>query len=339
METVDERALDDGQLHAGEPPIVGPGLNFAVAGHTDPGDRDDTTQTQPAHKLDDERQRSASSSEFWVEKAADLRELRRSASLPTLRGNTSPVTRLEIESKPTPACVPLASPADALVAMDMGAAAAEGHLAAGATFVPRPPPCTPRGSRTTGQPVLPVRSRAMVFDFDLTLIPCHTGGMPVPGQELASEQYLRDLRIHLADLVRADFDLFIVTRGDVHAVRAALGRCSDTSDPGCGLESWFRGVYGADQTHGDLPITRRAESFTGEDMRRIQSIASPEAWARLSRGKAAVAPPPKDNEQLYDAASSSPTDGQVLVGRENTALACASPLPLVTRSSSLRLHA
>jgi|EP01046_Picozoa_sp_COSAG06_P003472 hypothetical protein len=273
--------------------------------------------------------RSASSSEFTVEKAADLRDIRRSASQPTLRGKTSPVTRLQIDVKPAPASTQHAVTATAAAAAAVEAVEVPQTAAAVAAVVPQPP-CTPRGSRAKGEPTLPsARSRAMVFDFDLTLIPRHTGGMPAPDQALAPGRYLRDLRAHLADLVRADFDLFIVTRGDVRMVRAALSRCRDAADPGCGLASWFRGMYGADEAGGAPPITRRADSFTEEDMRRIQSVAPPELWARLSLGRAQVAvpritPPPEADlaqEQLYSAAAGGSTDGRALVGRENAALA------------------
>ncbi len=255
--------------------------------------------------------------DFQVEKRADLCEMKRSASQPTLRGKTSPVTRLQIEVKPA-GSTNSAEEADAstqAVTLENGTPALQ------------PPPLTPSA---VSKPLEPPRSRAMCFDFDLTLIPRHTGGMPAPGQCLAPGKYLRDLRVHLAELVRADFDLFIVTRGDVRAVRAALSCCHDSADPGTGLESWFRSIYGASETDG-CPITRRAESFTEQDMRHIQSVATPEAWARLSNGRPeadthvlgeAVLEETRDTE--YGEATDRSARGAAMVGRENAALACVS---------------
>ena len=232
-------------------------------------------------------QSHSASVDFEVEKAADLYELKRSASQPTLHGATSPVTRLQIEVKPagSPAAAQLPTTTEA-----------EGAALGNDGIDPQAPPCTPRGSRAGSKILDPPGKRAMCFDFDLTLIPRHTGGMPAPGQPLAPGKYLRDLRVHLAGLRRAGFDLYIVTRGDVRAVREALGCCRDSA--GCvGLDAWFRAIYGASETDG-LPITKRAESFTEQDMRRIQSVAPPDVWARLSNGSA-----------------------EAWVGRENAALA------------------
>jgi hypothetical protein len=275
-------------------------------------------------------QSRSASIDFQVEKAPDLYEVKRSASQPTLRGATSPVTRLQIEVKPA------GSPAAAWLSTTTEA---EGATLGNDCSAPQPPPCTPRGSRAGSKLLDPPGSRAMCFDFDLTLIPRHTGGMPRPGQPLAPGQYLRDLRAHLVGLVRADFDLYIVTRGDVRAVRAALGCCHDSAAP-AGLDSWFRAIYGANETDG-LPITRRVESFTEQDMRRIQSVASPDAWARLSNGRAEAASAPAPNrggvqEQTPNAEHSVVTDGSergwALVGRENTALACVLPQRILSLS-------
>lgn len=278
--------------------------------------------------------RSASIGDFQVEKKADLSDMKRSASQPTLRGHTSPVTRLQIEVK-TAGSTNSAEEAEASTLI----ATPENGVPA-----PQPPLITPSA---VSKPLGPPRTRAMCFDFDLTLIPRHTGGMPAPGQALAPGKYLRDLRAHLAGLVRADFDLYIITRGDVRAVRAALSCCHDSGDPGTGLESWFRSIYGASETDG-CPITRRAESFTEQDMHHIQSVAPPDAWARLANGRPdaatqvlapvvgeAVLEETRDAE--YGKATDRSASGGAMVGRENAALACVLPLYLASSSSCARL--
>ena len=105
-------------------------------------------------------QSRSASIDFQVEKAADLYELKRSASQPTLRGATSPVTRLQIEVKPA------GSPAAAWLSTTTEA---EGATLGNDCSAPQPPPCTPRGSRAGSKLLDPPGSRAMCFDFDLTL--------------------------------------------------------------------------------------------------------------------------------------------------------------------------
>lgn len=313
-------------------------------------------RSNPPAAQPQQQQRSGSGSCLEVEKAAELKGFKRSASLPAMYGSgTSPVARLEIEAKPPAtereaaladiAAVPgppfIAAPAAAVADDDAGA-------------MLHPLPCTPRGGRSpaggaelapaaaavvpappapAAAPLPPARSRAMALDFDLTLIPRHTGGMPAPGQPLAPGKYLHDLRAHLSDLVQADFDLFIVTRGDVRAVRAALTASRDPADPDLngGLASWFRGIYGADEARGaSPPISKRGDSFTLEDMRQIKSIAPSEVWARLSpdspsKGRrggeedaTAAAEADVNGEYRVEAEDG---DGRALVGRENANLA------------------